>query len=169
MYNWITLLCTWNIVNQPHFNKNIYIKEFHKNFRMSWERCQTFQLSTVGKLSICLVLLFFFYQPSSYTHNLYTWYIRFTPNVCVFSCVRLFETPRTVACQAPLSMGFSRQEYWNESPFPPSGDLLNPGIEPASLVSPELEVKFFTTSATWEVLDLHPTTCLFWELLEMVF
>ena len=44
--------------------------------------------------------------------------------------MRFFATLWTVACQAPLSVGFSRQEYWNELPFPPPGDLLNPGIEP---------------------------------------
>ena len=47
------------------------------------------------------------------------------------SCLTL-ATPRTVAFQAPLSMGFSRQEYWNGLPFPSTGDLLNPGIKPAS-------------------------------------
>ena len=45
-------------------------------------------------------------------------------------------TPWTVACQSPLSMGFSRQEYWSGSPYPPPGDLPNPGIEPVSLMSP---------------------------------
>ena len=44
--------------------------------------------------------------------------------------VRLFVTPWTVACQAPLSMGFSRQEYWSGLPCPPPGDLPNPGIKP---------------------------------------
>ena len=43
-----------------------------------------------------------------------------------------FATPWTVACQAPLSMGFSRQEYWSGLPFPSPGDLPNPGIEPRS-------------------------------------
>ena len=47
-------------------------------------------------------------------------------------CVQLFVTPWTVAHQAPPSMGFSRQEYWNGLPFPSPGDLLNPGIEPGS-------------------------------------
>ena len=42
-------------------------------------------------------------------------------------------TPRTVACQAPLTMEFSTQEYWSELPFPSPGDLPNPGIEPGSL------------------------------------
>ena len=49
------------------------------------------------------------------------------------SCVRLFATPWTVAYQAPLSMGFSRQEYWNGLPFLSSEDLSDPGIEPGSL------------------------------------
>ena len=48
------------------------------------------------------------------------------------SCVRLFASPWTVAYQAPLSMGYSRQEYWNGLPFPSPGDLPNPGIEPQS-------------------------------------
>ena len=51
---------------------------------------------------------------------------------CSFSHVQLFATPWTTAYQAPLSMGFSRQEYWNGLPFPSPGDLPNPGIEPRS-------------------------------------
>ena len=50
-----------------------------------------------------------------------------------------FATPWTVACQAPLSMGFSRQEYWSGLPFPPLGDLLNPGTEPTSPASPYID------------------------------
>ena len=50
----------------------------------------------------------------------------------VLSYVQLFATPWTVAHQAPLSMGFSRQECWNGLPFPPPGNLPNPGIEPES-------------------------------------
>ena len=56
-----------------------------------------------------------------------------------FSCVRLFATPWTVVPQAPLSMGFSRQEYWSGLPFPPPLDLLNPGIETASFAVPALQ------------------------------
>ena len=48
------------------------------------------------------------------------------------SHVRLFETPWTVAYQAPPSMGFSRQEYWSGLPFPSPGDLPDPGMEPRS-------------------------------------
>ena len=68
-----------------------------------------------------------------------------------FSRVRVFAALWTVAHQAPLSMGFSRQEYWSGLPYPPPGDLPNSGIEPTSLRSPALPGGFFTTSATWEV------------------
>ena len=67
-----------------------------------------------------------------------------------FSHVRLFETPWTVARQAPLSMEFSRQEYWSGLPFSSPGDLLDPEIEPVSLTFPALADGFFTTSAAWE-------------------
>ena len=53
-------------------------------------------------------------------------------------------------CQAPLSMGFSRQEYWSGLPFPPPGNLPDQGIEPKSLMSPALAAVFFTTRASWE-------------------
>ena len=56
----------------------------------------------------------------------------------------------TVACQAPLSMGFSRQEYCSGLPHPPPGYLPDPGMETASLASPALAGRFFITSATWE-------------------
>ena len=55
-----------------------------------------------------------------------------------FSPVWLFATLRTIACQAPLFMGFSRQEYWSGLPCPPPGDLAHPGIKPTSLLSPAL-------------------------------
>ena len=67
-----------------------------------------------------------------------------------FSHVRLFATLWTVAHQAPLSVGFSRQEYWSGLLCPPPGHLPNPGIEPTSLMSPALADWFFTTSTTWE-------------------
>ena len=63
------------------------------------------------------------------------------------SRVQLFVTPWTVISQAPLSMGFSRQQYWSGMPCPPPGDLSNLGIKPASLMSPALAAGFFTTAA----------------------
>ena len=71
-----------------------------------------------------------------------------------FSHVQLFVTQWTVALQAPLSMRFSRQEYWSWLPWSP-GDLPNPGIEPVSLMSPALTGRFFTTGITWEVGQRH--------------
>ena len=71
-----------------------------------------------------------------------------------FTRVQLFAMLWTVALQAPLSMGFSRQEYWNGFPCPPLGDLPNPGTEPVSLMSPALAGGFFTTSVTQEAHDI---------------
>ena len=64
--------------------------------------------------------------------------------------VRFFVTPWTVAHQVPLSLEFPRQEYWSGLPFPPPGDLSNPGIKPMSLASPALAGGFFITNATWK-------------------
>ena len=73
------------------------------------------------------------------------------PDVCAyvlscFSHVRVSATLWTVACQASLYMGFSRQEYWNGLLCPPPGYLSNLGIEPTSLMSPALASRFFITS-----------------------
>ena len=68
-------------------------------------------------------------------------------NACVLSlqlCLTLL-TPQTVE-ETPLSMGFSRQEYWSGLPFPPPGDLLDSGTEPKSLASSALARRFFTTA-----------------------
>ena len=91
--------------------------------------------------------------------------------VSLFSRVQLFAVLWTVACQAPLSMGFSRQEYWTGLPCCPPGDHLDLGIKPRSLASLALAGGFFTTRATWEAplgagaataaksLQLCPTLC----------
>ena len=71
------------------------------------------------------------------------------------SCQDL-ETPWTGVHQTPLSMEFSRQEYWSGLPFPSSGDLPNPGIEPTSAMSPALAGELFATSVPWEeALNKH--------------
>ena len=62
-----------------------------------------------------------------------------------FSCVPLFVTLWTIVFQAPLSMGFSRQEYWSGLLYPPPEGLLDSGIEPVSPAVPALKVDFFTT------------------------
>ena len=68
------------------------------------------------------------------------------------SCLTLWNS-RAVACQSPPFMGFSRQEYYSWLPYPPPGDLPDPGIEPASLMSPALADGFFTTEPP-EQLDI---------------
>ena len=70
------------------------------------------------------------------------------------------ETPWTVACQASLSMGFVRKEYWSGLLFPPTGDLPDPGIEP---VSPALANRFFTIEPLEKLLcsSVNPSFSLF--------
>ena len=75
---------------------------------------------------------------------------------CIHACmlsrfghVWLFVNLRAVACQAPLSMGFYRKEYWSGLPCPSPGDLLYTRIEPWSFISPELAGGFFITCTTW--------------------
>ena len=72
-------------------------------------------------------------------------------HVCVLSCfshVQLFMTPEAVACQAPLSMEFSRHEYWSGLLCPHPRDLPDPGIKFESLKTPALASRFFTTEPT---------------------
>ena len=74
------------------------------------------------------------------------------------SRVWFFAVPWTEACQAALSMRFSRREYWSRLPFPPPEELHDPRIEHAFLVSPALAGRFFTTSATSKALEAIVTT-----------
>ena len=68
----------------------------------------------------------------------------------LLQCIWLIATLWTIAHQAPLPMGSSRQEYWSRLPYPPPGNLPDPGIEPVSHKSPALANSLFTASATWE-------------------
>ena len=102
-------------------------------------------------------------RASSTSHEIYT-YTPFSilttkPKGCAcalshFSRVQLFVNLQTVVHQTSLTMGFSWQEYCSGLPFPPSGDLPNPGIKPKSFTSPVLADGFFNTSAIWEALGL---------------
>ena len=80
-----------------------------------------------------------------------------------FGRIQLFTTLWTVARQAPLSMGFSRQEYWSGLPCPPPGDFPDSQTELTSLVSPALPGTFFTTSTIWEahIVLYHPLFLIF--------
>ena len=79
------------------------------------------------------------------------------------SCVRLFVTPWTIAYQAPLSMGFSRQEYWSGLPFPSPGDLPHPGTEPrspalqADALPSELQGKPISLLIFVKIGSMHPS------------
>ena len=77
--------------------------------------------------------------------------------ICVqsLSCVQIFAASWIIAHQAPLSMGFPREEYWSGLPFPCPGNLPVPGIETRSLASSVLAGRLFITSVTWEahILD----------------
>ena len=89
------------------------------------------------------------------------WWLFWLVWVCVlirFSCVQLFATLWTVALQAPLSVEFSRQEYWSGLPCPPTGDLLNLGTEPTSAFISCVVGGFFTHWATWEASDWWPSS-----------
>ena len=70
-----------------------------------------------------------------------------------FSHVQLFENLWTIAPQAPLSRGFSRQEYWSGLPLPTPEDLHNPMIKPTPLISPALAGGFSTTAPPWKLRD----------------
>ena len=79
--------------------------------------------------------------------------------VCLCVCVSVpvvFDSaiPWTVSCQAPLSMEFSRQEYWSGLPFPSLGDFPNPGIKPVSLACPALAGRFFTTESSGKHISI---------------
>ena len=71
------------------------------------------------------------------------------------SHVQLLVTLWTVSCRAPLSMGFSRQEYWSGLSCPPQRGLPSPGVESMSVVSPTLAGQFFTSSTTSEALYVY--------------
>ena len=77
---------------------------------------------------------------------------------CSAKSLQLYPTlysPMNCTCQAPLSMGFSRQEYWSGLPYPPPGDLPNPGIKPVSLISC-IAGGFFTAEPSRKPLNLTP-------------
>ena len=79
--------------------------------------------------------------------------------MCMLSHLQLFVTPWTVALQAPLSMRFSRQEYWSGLSFLPPGDLLHPGIDFTCPASPALAGRFFTTEPREKPLFPSTLSC----------
>ena len=98
--------------------------------------CPLIQPSSLDSSHLVTIITSFYSFP---------WDIKLCVCAQLLSHVRLFATSWTVACQAPLSIGFSRQESWSRLPFPMPWDLPKPGIKPKSLVSPALAGGFFTT------------------------
>ena len=99
---------------------------------------------------------------SSLVSQLYVWCAVCSSCLVVSDC---FMTPWTVACQAPLSIEFSRQEQWSGLPFPPPGDLPDPEIEPESPMSPLLADRFFTTEAPGSPISVtYSSVCKFFVL-----
>ena len=102
--------------------------ERKKNENMTYKICGLY-LEQYSKGNVCIFMYF--------------------ASVCVQACtcsvMSNSATPWTAAHQAPLSLGFSRQEYWSGLPFPSPEDLPNPGIEPTSSAPPALAVRLFTT------------------------
>ena len=92
-------------------------------------------------------------EPGSLVYHTHAYVLSHLSRVCFFA------TPWTVARQAPLSLGFSRQEHWSGLPFPSPRDLAGPGVKAASHMSPALADGFFTTSATWEAQHSQINTC----------
>ena len=104
-----------------------------------------------------------FQSCSGHHHEFQNIFPQRNPNLlvcCVLSHVLLFMTPWTVDCRRPpLSMGFSRQEYWSGLSLPSPGDLHHPGIEPESPVPPALADGFFTTEPFGKPYPLAVTPC----------
>ena len=101
----------------------------------------------------------FIKKPHLFIYN-YLWALSLCVCVCVCVCwllsyVRLSATPWPVACQAPLSMGFFRQEYWSGLPFPSPENLPHPGIEPWS---PALQADSLPFELQGSLCSFHSTT-----------
>ena len=94
-----------------------------------------------------------FNHPQAYRATVFisaSYFVVSVTHACTLNCFSLVRLLGMLWTVAPLSMGFSRQEYWNGLPCPPPEDLPSPGIEPESLRSPALAGKFFTARTTWE-------------------
>ena len=128
-YSWI--ICKWEsaLLRVLWLYKDLYTREsvYHLLgwFHISWDRQRLILRLPLDPQAF--LMLFFIWQ---YAQSL--------------SRVRLFATPWTVARQAPLSLGFSKREYWSGLPCPSPGNLSHPGIQPVSPLSLSLASGFFT-------------------------
>ena len=122
-------------------NSSLFLLSAKKCFFLEKDRRFNFFLIVFFPAILLMIL--------SATHSHFIRMPRWSPLSCggglvAQSCLTL-ATPWTVACQAPLSMGFSRQEHWSGLPFPSPGDLPNPGIEPGWILFIK-QVGFFRSS-----------------------
>ena len=147
--DWITWLgnlvtCVFFFLNHKKIILIFYSYiSYHSYFQWKY-----FKLFTLWMQLHLLILVIYW--------NTIMWKVHDNSMLSHFSCVQLFATLWTVACQAPRFMGFSRQECWSKLPCPLPGHLPNPGTKPVPLMSPALAGGFFTTIATWEAIPPPP-------------
>ena len=141
LLHWQAGSLSWSHQGSSHHN--IYIcntdggNRMHKMLELQWQ-------VNMGIFGLCRV--------TSLSHSARDW-AWCSPKHIQCVCAKSLQscptvTSWTVVRQVPLSIGFSRQEYWSGLPFPPPGDLPDPGVEPISLTSPARADGFFTTSTT---------------------
>ena len=151
---WIVFGDTYRCSSLCPFSNNYYLKSFWKvKMNAKWKFFISFTFwTTIQHNSSCICRNSCKWSTPNPLSNLVT-FCRNVKNVKLPSCVRLFATPLTVACQAPLSMGFSRQEYWSGLPFPSPGESSQPRGRNGS---PTLQADS-TVWATRETLVLKTT------------
>ena len=148
-----------NEVSEMSCTENVQDSSLGKMISLSEKSCNRWHWRSVRVLSHDLALKPQLGKPCSPAPNWTALCVCVCACVCVrvcvyaqsFSCGWLFATPWTVACQAPQSMEFSRQEYWSGFPFPALGDLPNPGIKPRS---PALQANSLLSETPGKVQDL---------------
>ena len=118
----------WKLTPYKALCKALYLQDLIPSSLPLWGRCDYHPRFTDKTPGVRMVLLTY---PWAHGGKLEFTLVKSRWWFSLFSHIRPFMTPWTVARQAPLSMGFSRQEYWSELPFSSPGDLPNPGIEPS--------------------------------------
>ena len=144
----LTLLTFIKYVPEQYWRELFHFPSVVSSQRSGWETCASVQ--PWAALRLIPAFQHQGFLPGLGLSALLSLPLSRVPSRKNFSRVQLCVTLRTVACQAPLSMGFSRQEYWSALPCLPPRDLPEPGIEPKSLTSPALAGRFFTLSTIWE-------------------
>ena len=142
---WALLMCfTYRFINPPATTEGDSIINFIRQVRNeTFRKGSSFTVTQVER-------------NRDETCTPWAWTCTTSSHAGVLSCfshVRFFATPWTLACQVPLSMGFSRQGYWSGGPCPPAGDLPDPGIEPGSFIFLMSAGGFFTSEPPRKLLQ----------------